>query len=210
MEFRRSFFRLHFLGKPVVASRNVSWFLQLADTKYSSPEPLFLWLDLSFITHFKSPCLSSIWQPDPHRALNQLHSQRHRNSINTLSWNSCGTWVSYATFSKRLSSYVCIFCAILNNLARVIYVKNAKWMAITCITLVLSRSTINNVKITVLLVSLALAARLRKCKRFFFFFFSCVCAKRVSWSQAFLAETVETGNKDRDVSQRHALFCEES
>ena len=43
-----------------------------------------------------------------------------------------------------------------------------------------------------------------------FYFFSCVCAKRVSWSQAFLAETVETGNKDRDVSQRHALFCEES
>ena len=40
-------------------------------------------------------------------------------------------------------------------------------MAITCITLVLSRSTITNVKITVLLVSLALAARLRKCKRFF-------------------------------------------
>lgn len=135
MEFRRSFFRLHFLGKPVVASRNVSWFLKLADTKYSSPEPLFLWLDLSFITHFKSSCLSSIWQLDPHSGLNQLHSQRHRNSINTLSWylvswyldtNSCGTWVSYATFSTRLSSYVCIFCAILNNLARVIYVKNAK------------------------------------------------------------------------------------
>ena len=38
----------------------------------------------------------------------------------------------------------------------------------------------------------------------------CVCAKRVSWSQVFLAETVETGNRDGDVSQRHALFCEES
>ena len=34
-------------------------------------------------------------------------------------------------------------------------------------------------------------------------------AKRDSWSQAFLAETVETGNKNREVSQRHALLCEE-
>ena len=31
-----------------------------------------------------------------------------------------------------------------------------------------------------------------------------------SWSQAFLTETVETGDKNRDVSQRHASFCEES
>ena len=30
-----------------------------------------------------------------------------------------------------------------------------------------------------------------------------------SGSQAFLAETVETGDKNRDVSQRHAAFCEE-
>ena len=30
------------------------------------------------------------------------------------------------------------------------------------------------------------------------------------WSQAFLAETLETGYKNRDVSQRHALFCDES
>ena len=39
----------------------------------------------------------------------------------------------------------------------------------------------------------------------------CVCAPEgKSWSQAFLAETVETGDKNRDVSQRHASFCEES
>ena len=59
----------------------------------------------------------------------------------------------------------------------------------------------------IFLVSLALAARLRKCNRFF-----CVCVgvpKGVSWSQALVAETVETGDKNRDVSQRHALFCEE-
>ena len=31
-----------------------------------------------------------------------------------------------------------------------------------------------------------------------------------SCSQAFLAETVETGDKNGDVSQRHASFCEES
>ena len=30
MEFLRSFFRRHFAGKPVVASRNVGWFLRLA------------------------------------------------------------------------------------------------------------------------------------------------------------------------------------
>jgi len=38
----------------------------------------------------------------------------------------------------------------------------------------------------------------------------CVLAKRESWSQAFLAKTVETRNKNRDVSQCHALFCEDS
>ena len=37
-------------------------------------------------------------------------------------------------FSKRVSSYVCIFCAILNNLAHVIYVISNCHMAITCIT----------------------------------------------------------------------------
>ena len=37
-------------------------------------------------------------------------------------------------FSKRVSSYVCIFCAILNNLVRVIYVISDCHMAITCIT----------------------------------------------------------------------------
>ena len=31
-----------------------------------------------------------------------------------------------------------------------------------------------------------------------------------SWPQAVLAETVETVNKNRDVSQRHDLLCEES
>ena len=35
-------------------------------------------------------------------------------------------------------------------------------------------------------------------------------SKGDSWSQAFLAETVETVNSNRDVSQRHALLCEES
>ena len=34
--------------------------------------------------------------------------------------------------------------------------------------------------------------------------------KGKSWSQAFLAETVETGDKNLGVSQRHTLFCEES
>ena len=46
---------------------------------------------------------------------------------------------------------------------------------------------------------------------FLFLFFSvcqCVCQK-VSWSQAFLAETVETRDRDRNVSQRRALFCRE-
>ena len=37
-------------------------------------------------------------------------------------------------FRKLVSSYVCIFCAILNNLARVIYVISNCDMAITCIT----------------------------------------------------------------------------
>ena len=39
----------------------------------------------------------------------------------------------------------------------------------------------------------------------------CVCAPEGrSWPQAFQAETVETGDKNRDVPQRHASFCEES
>lgn len=33
-------------------------------------------------------------------------------------------------------------------------------------------------------------------------------AKKESWSQAFLVETVETGEKNCNVPQRHALFCE--
>ena len=38
-----------------------------------------------------------------------------------------------------------------------------------------------------------------------------MCApKGESWSQGFLAETVETGDKNRDVSLRHASFGEES
>ena len=35
-------------------------------------------------------------------------------------------------------------------------------------------------------------------------------AKSGSWSRAFLAEIVETGDKNRDVSQRNVLFCEVS
>lgn len=38
----------------------------------------------------------------------------------------------------------------------------------------------------------------------------CVLAKRESLSQAFLAKTVETRNKNHHVSQRDALFCEDS
>ena len=34
--------------------------------------------------------------------------------------------------------------------------------------------------------------------------------KGESWCQVSLAETVETGDKNRNVSQRYALFCEES
>ena len=30
------------------------------------------------------------------------------------------------------------------------------------------------------------------------------------WSKGFLAETVETGNKNRNLFQHHALFCKES
>ena len=38
-----------------------------------------------------------------------------------------------------------------------------------------------------------------------------MCApKGESWSQALLAETVETGDKNCYVSQHHVLFCEES
>ena len=40
-------------------------------------------------------------------------------------------------------------------------------------------------------------------------FCSCVLAKRVSLSQAFLAEIVETGDKNRDVPHRYTLFCAE-
>ena len=35
-------------------------------------------------------------------------------------------------------------------------------------------------------------------------------AKSGSWSRAFLAEIVETGDKNRDVPQRNASFCEVS
>ena len=38
----------------------------------------------------------------------------------------------------------------------------------------------------------------------------CVRSKRRSWSQAFLAETGKTGDKNRDMSHHHAIFCEES
>ena len=37
----------------------------------------------------------------------------------------------------------------------------------------------------------------------------CACQK-VNHSQALLTETVETGDKNRDLSHRYALFCEES
>ena len=39
----------------------------------------------------------------------------------------------------------------------------------------------------------------------------CVCAcQKGNHSQALLTETVETGDKNRDLSQCYALFCEES
>ena len=43
------------------------------------------------------------------------------------------------------------------------------------------------------------------------FFFYCVPAKRGVGglsSKGFLAETVETGNKNRNLFQHHALFCQ--
>ena len=48
---------------------------------------------------------------------------------------------------------------------------------------------------------------------FFFFLFSFVCAhQKGSWSQTFLAETVETGDKNRDVTDDifrvPYMFCE--
>ena len=43
-----------------------------------------------------------------------------------------------------------------------------------------------------------------------FVFLLCVRTKRESWSQAFLPEMVETGDKNCNVPQQHALFCEES
>ena len=52
-----------------------------------------------------------------------------------------------------------------------------------------------------LLVELALVASTLKRQAFLFFFFH-VCALRgASWSQAFLAETVEIGDKNRDVTE---------
>ena len=39
---------------------------------------------------------------------------------------------------------------------------------------------------------------------------ACVRAKRESWSQALLAEIMETEDGNCYLSQRHALFCEES
>ena len=50
---------------------------------------------------------------------------------------------------------------------------------------------------------------------FFFFLFSFVCShQKESWSQAFLAETVETGEKNSDVTddifRAPYMFCEES
>ena len=50
---------------------------------------------------------------------------------------------------------------------------------------------------------------------FFFFLFSFVCAhQKGSWSQVFLAETVETGDKNRDVTddifRAPYMFCEGS
>ena len=49
---------------------------------------------------------------------------------------------------------------------------------------------------------------------FFFYLFSFVCAhQKGSWSQAFLAETVETGDKNSDVTndifRAPYMFCEE-
>ena len=49
-----------------------------------------------------------------------------------------------------------------------------------------------------LLVLLAYVARLIICKAFFFFVFS---TQRWLWSQAFVTETVETGNKNHCVTE---------
>lgn len=43
-----------------------------------------------------------------------------------------------------------------------------------------------------------------------FFFFVCAYQEGISWTQAFVVNTVETGDKNRDVSQRHALLGEKA
>ena len=46
-------------------------------------------------------------------------------------------------------------------------------------------------------------------QEFHSFFKLCVCAKMGSWSQAFLAKTMETRDRNCNRSEHHALFCEE-
>ena len=43
-------------------------------------------------------------------------------------------------------------------------------------------------------------------QEFHSFFKLCVCAKMGSWSQAFLAKTMETRDRNCDRSEHHALF----
>ena len=88
------------------------------------------------------------------------------------------------------------------------------WFSCTCISdcyrlcLILSClvSWHNNNK---LLVTLALTARLQRWNASFFL----VCTAKIgSWSQAFLAEAMETGDKNRDRQhiQSVCIICEES
>ena len=62
--------------------------------------------------------------------------RRTQHIILGLLWYSLGVPVVLKgdLFSKRVSSYVCIFCAILNNLARVTYVISNCHTAITSLT----------------------------------------------------------------------------
>ena len=71
-----------------------------------------------------------------HSILIAFDVRRTQHIILGFLWFSVGITVVLKSdlFSKRVSSYVCIFCAILNNLARVIYVISNCHMAITCIT----------------------------------------------------------------------------
>ena len=81
-----------------------------------------------------------------------------------------------------------------------------------CVLLQVTRRVFNNEKVSLVTVGLRLLRDSKNVLRFFFFFFfSCVRAKTGSSGPGgFLAEIVETGDKNRDVPQRNGSFCEVS